>query len=151
MTPPDDRFHPYSMPRDLLDFADGEHRGVQQLRTAVRALDAGDVEAAVAAADEARRVGDPAALVPERAIEQGSALVRSVDHEAAARILTDAWSSHPDVAGLPAALGAAQAASGDQAAAASSLFAAIVSDDPDHSLQMHRRRLTPLLAIIRGR
>jgi hypothetical protein len=145
----DDRFHPYSLPRDLLDFADPEHPGVHQLRAAVRALDAGEVQAAVDAATEARRIGVPAELVPYRAIVQGIALVRAGDPGAAATVLTDAWSSHPDVAALPAALGAAQAASGEAAAGVQSMFAAIVSDDPDHSLPMHRRRLTPLLALLR--
>ena len=147
----DDRFHPYSLPRDLLDFADGEHPGVQQLREAVRALDGGNVTSAVDAATEAKRIGVPAELVPYRAIVQGIALTRAGLVDTALGVLTEAWSSHPDVAALPAALGAAQAASGDMHAAAQSMFAAIVSDDPDHSLQMHRRRLTPLLALMRGR
>lgn len=148
MSSSDDRFHPYSLPRDLLDFADGEHPGVQRLRAAVRALDAGDVSGAVEAATEARRIGVPAELVPYRAIVQGIALARTGDATTAAMVLTDAWSSHPDVAALPAALGAAQAAAGDMSAAAQSMFAALVSDDPDHSLPMHRRRLTPLLALV---
>jgi hypothetical protein len=147
----DDRFHPYSLPRDLLDFADPEHPGVQQLRDAVRSLDAGDIDAAITSAAEAKRIGLPAELVPYRAIVQGIALTRSGDAASATTILTETWSAHPDVAALPAALGAAQASSGELASAAQSMFAAIVSDDPDHSLPMHRRRLTPLLALLRAR
>ena len=151
MPSPDDRFHPSSLPRDLLDFADRDHPGVTCLRIAVRSLDAGDVEAAVEAAADAKRIGVPAELVPYRAIVQGIALTRAGRAEDAGLVLTDAWSSHPDVAALPAALGAAQAALGDHVAGARSMFAAIVSDDPDHSLPMHRRRLTPLLSLVRAR
>ena len=145
-----DHPHAFGAPRDPLELADGEHPGVASLRAAVLALEGGDIAAALEAADATRRAGVPAELVPHRALVHGVALVLDGDPAAAATLLGDAWSAHPDVAALPAALGAARTAAGDAHAGAQAMFAALVSDDPDGSLAIHRRRLTLLLGAVRA-
>lgn len=146
-----DELHPPFGPRDMLEVADPDHAGVARLRAAAAALDDRAITDALEAAADARRLGLPAELVPYRAVVHGIALVLQGEPEAAARELADAWSSHPDFAALPAALGVARLAAGDPEGAAQSMYAAIVSDDPDQSLEIHRRRLTLLLGEVRRR
>lgn len=117
---------------------------------AAGALDAGDPAVAIEHAQQARRIGVPAELVPHRALLEGVALVLAGRAEEAVEVLGQAWGAHPDVAALPAALGAARIVAADATSAAHSMYAALVSDDPDRSLAIHRRRLTLLLAAVRA-
>lgn len=127
-----------------------DHTGVASLRAAADLLDAGDPVGACEAAVRARAHGVPVELVPYLAIVDGVAAILSGDAARAQVVVGDAWRSHPDVAALPAVLGAARLVTGEDAAsAAHSMYAALVSDDPDRSLAVHRRRLTMLLAAIR--
>jgi hypothetical protein len=126
-----------------------DHDGVVQLRAAADLLDAGDAAGAVAAAARARGRGVPAELGPYLATVDGIASALDGDREYAARVLADAWANHPDVAVLPAALGAVRLLTGDATDAALVQLAALVSDDPDRSLELHRRRLTQLYAAVR--
>lgn len=142
----DDRFDELSQPRDPLDaYLDLDHAGVAALRAAGDLLDAGDLSGAAEAVLTARRCGVPAELAPWVAVVDGVTAMLAGDPERAQVVLGDAWREHPDVAALPAALGAARVRSGDAEAAARAMFAALVSDDPDRSLAVHRRRLTMLL------
>lgn len=133
------------------DAIHGASQGTPHARAAAQALDAGDPESAVEHALAATRVGVPAELVPHLATVHGIALQLLDRDEDALDLLGDAWRSHPDVASLPAALGAARSATGDSASAAHVMYAALVSDDPDESLRVHRRRLTHLLSRVRAK
>jgi hypothetical protein len=139
-----------AMTDPLRDPLNDEHAGVLRLRAAAHALDHGDAVDAVTCAADARRIGVPAELVPYLAVVDGIARVLAGDPAGACTVLADAWASHPDVAALPAALGAARIAAEDATSAAHSMYAALVSDDPDRSLAIHRRRLTLLLGVVRG-
>lgn len=145
-----DPFGEHGPAPDPLDaHLDLDHAGVARLRAAVDLLDAGDVAGSVEAALQARAHGVPAELVPYLAIVDGVAAVLAGDAPRAEVVLGDAWRAHPDVAALPAALGAARLLAGDATSAAHSMYAALVSDDPDRSLAVHRRRLTMLLGALR--
>lgn len=137
----------------LLPLSDDEHPGSVNVHGAADMLDAGDVQAALRHLQAARSGGVPAELVPHAAVIEGVARLLEGDQDAARRLLEDSWAGHPDVAALPAALGTAAFVAGDPTGAARAMYAAIVSDDPDGSLGVHRRRLTmllPLLAVRRG-
>ena len=142
----DDQFAPGA--RDPFAVADASMPGVVSVLEARDAARRGDYPAALAALSLARAGGVPVELVPHARILEGAALVLDGNHDAALSLLTDAWREHPDVAMLPAALGAAQYASGNAAASARSLFAALASEDPDGSLVVHRQLLTQLLRIM---
>ena len=145
-----DDFEAFDAAPDPLDaHLDLDHDGVASLRAAVDLLDAGDATGACEAALSARATGVPAELVPYLAVVDGVAAILAGDAPRAQVVVGDAWRTHPDVAALPAVLGAARMLSGDAASAAHSMYAALVSDDPDHSLAVHRRRLTMLLAAMR--
>jgi hypothetical protein len=126
-----------------------DHAGVAALRAAADLLDAGDPAGACEAALLARGIGVPAELAPYLAIVDGVAAILCGDATRAQVVVGDAWRAHPDVAALPAVLGAARLADQDAASAAHSMYAALVSDDPDRSLAVHRRRLTLLLTALR--
>ncbi len=138
-----------AVPDPLDEHLELDHDGVASLRAAVDLLDAGDAAGANEAALRARASGVPAELVPYLALVDGVAAILAGDAPRAQVVLGDAWRTHPDVAALPAALGAARLLSGDATSAAHSMYAALVSDDPDRSLALHRRRLTMLLAAMR--
>lgn len=132
--------------RDPIDAHLGlDHGGIAALRAAGDLLDAGDAAGASEAVIAARHHGVPAELAPWMAIVDGVAAMLAGEPERAQVVLGDAWRDHPDVAALPAALGAARLRTGDAPAAARAMYAALVSDDPDRSLAVHRRRLTMLL------
>lgn len=145
-----EEFDHFATPRDPLEDHLGlDHDGIASLRAAADLLDAGDAASAVEAALRARAVGVPAELAPYLAVVDGIAAILAGDAGRAEVVLGDAWRSHPDVAALPAVLGAARAVDGSPADAVHSLFAALVGDDPDRSLAIHRRRLTMLLEAVR--
>ncbi len=137
-------------PPDPLDsHLDLDHSGVASLRAAADLLAGGDAAGAAQAALTARAHGVPAELAPYLAVVDSVAAILDDDAARAQVVAGDAWRSHPDVAALPAVLGAARLAAGDATSAAHSMYAALVSDDPDRSLAVHRRRLTMLLAPLR--
>lgn len=140
-----------ALPNDPFD-APGlaELAGAAAARDARTAFDAGDHRAALELLGTAARAGIPAELRPHAALLRGLALLAIEDLDGAREALRVAWSEHPDVAVLPATLGAVEAIAGDGAAGSLTLFAALVSDDPDRSIELHRRRLTPLLARLRA-
>ena len=130
---------------------DGHHAGVALLRDAAEALDAGQAEIAAALAQRARAIGVPAELAPYLAVVGGTSLLLARRIDDARGWLEQAWSEHPDVAALPAVLGAVHQAAGHSGDASRTMFAALVSDDPDGSLATHRRRLTQLLRVVDDR
>jgi hypothetical protein len=145
-----DPFAEHAPPLDPLDAHLAlDHPGVAALRAAADLLDAGDPVAAAEAAVQARSCGVPAELAPYLAVVDAVAAILAGDPSRAQVVAGDAWRAHPDVAALPAVLGAARIASGLGADAAHSMFAALVGDDPDRSLAVHRRRLTMLLDAVR--
>lgn len=142
----DDRFGEFGPARDPIDaHLELDHGGIAALRAAGDLLEAGDPAGASEAILAARRHGVPAELAPWVAVVDGVAAMLAGEPERAQVVLGDAWRDHPDVAALPAALGAARLRAGDAPAAARAMYAALVSDDPDRSLAVHRRRLTMLL------
>jgi hypothetical protein len=145
-----DAFDEFIGPRDPLDeHLDLDHAGVAALRAAADLLDAGDAPRAVEAALRARSAGVPAELAPYLAVVDSVAAVLAGDAARAEVVAGDAWRSHPDHAALPAVLGAARIVAGSATDAAHSMYAALVGDDPDRSLAIHRRRLTMLLDLVR--
>jgi hypothetical protein len=146
---PFEAFEAFAPPADpLADPAYDDHAGAGHLRRAGAALDAGDLDAALEQAAAARRVGVPAELGPHLAIIEGLARVRAREPRAAVEGLVAAWREYPDVAALPAVLGVARTTAGDTDGAARVLFSALLADDPDHTLVIHRRRLTALLGLL---
>jgi hypothetical protein len=129
---------------------DADHHGVACLRAAVDLLDANDSRGALAACRDARGHGVPSELVPYLALVQGVAALLLGDVRDGIELAGDAWRDHPDVAALPAVLGAGQLLAGESDAAARTMFAALVTDDADRSLEVHRRRLTQLLGTVRA-
>lgn len=129
---------------------DADHAGVACLRAAADLLEAGDSRGALDACRDARRHGVPTELVPYLAIVQGIVALLMGDVQDCVELSRTAWSDHPDVAALPTLLGAAQLLAGDTAGAARTMFAALLTDDADRSLEVHRRRLTQLLAAVRA-
>jgi len=141
-----DPMRAFDRPLDPLDqqFA-SPAPGVAPLVAARDLLRAGKPAAASEAASDARRIGIPAELVPgARAIECG-ALLGVGQPGRALEVPREAWAAHPDVAILPALIGVAQHRLGDCAGAARTFHAALASDDPDHSLAIHRWLLSRLL------
>lgn len=129
---------------------DADHAGVACLRAAADLLEAGDSRGALAACRDARRHGVPSELVPYLAVVHAIAALLMGDVQDAIMLAEDGWRDHPDVAALPSALGAAQLLAGDAAASARTMYAALLTDDADRSLDVHRRRLTQLLAAVRA-
>lgn len=146
-----DPMRAFDQRRDPLDeHAVGPTTTVARLLAARDLLRAGEPEASAASARDARSGGIPAELVPgARAIEAGALLLAGGTAEAI-ELLRTAWAEHPDVAVLPALLGVAQARAGDEASAVRSMHAALASDDPDRSLELHRWLITRLLAQLRA-
>lgn len=143
MTDSPDPLDAFGSPRDPLD--DPlllQHSGVVRLRAARDLLLAGEAVAAVSAASDARSTGLPAEVVPHAHLLHGAALLLAGRAGEAATILGDGWRDHPDFSALPALLGVARSASGDATSAAHSMYAALVTDDPDRSLALHRTVLT---------
>lgn len=140
-----DAMHAFGPPSDPLDGPELlAHVGVTHLRTARELLAANDPAAAADAADRARRVGLPAEIVPHGAAILGTALALDGRREEAAELLIDCWREHPDVAALPALLGSVRLGAGDATSAAHAMHAALVTDDPDRSLAVHRALLMQL-------
>jgi hypothetical protein len=138
----------FAPPTDpFADPAHDGHEGVAHLRRAGAALDAGELAEALEQAAGARQIGVPAELAPHLAVIEGLARVRARETQAAIDGLTAAWREFPDVAALPAALGVARTTAGDTDGAARVLFSALLADDPDRTLAIHRRRLTALLGL----
>ncbi|MBC7644172.1 MAG: hypothetical protein H7123_03530 [Thermoleophilia bacterium] len=135
-------------PHDPFASSDASLPGVVAVLEARDAARRADHGAALASLARARAGGIPVELLPHARIIEGTALTLTGDYPAAVLLLTDTWRDHPDIAMLPAALGAAQFASGDTKGSARSLFAALASEDPDGSLVVHRPLLTQLLRVM---
>lgn len=142
----DDQFGGF--PLDPFAAADASLPGVLAVLEARDAMRRSDHVSALASLARARAGGIPVELVPHASVLEGAALTLTGEAAAAVTLLTDAWRNHPDIAMLPAALGAAQFAAGETTASARSLFAALASEDPDASLVVHRPLLTQLLRVM---
>ena len=129
---------------------DADHAGVACLRAAADLLESGDARGALAACRDARTYGVPSELAPYLAVVHAVTALLMGDVQDSITLAGDSWSNHPDVAALPAVLGAGQLLAGDAAASARTMFAALLTDDADRSLEVHRRRLTQLLAAVRA-
>ena len=129
---------------------DDDHAGVASLRAAADLLDGGDPRGALAACRDARGHGVPSELVPYLAVVQCIAAVLLGDVHDAIEVARVGWGDHPDVAALAAVLGVAQLLAGDAAGSSRTMYAALLTDDADRSLEVHRRRLTQLLAAVRA-
>ncbi|MCW2926062.1 MAG: hypothetical protein JWM86_30 [Thermoleophilia bacterium] len=146
-----DPFAAFVDPTDPIDSATyDDHPGVATLRAGARLLEQGSGAEALATFAEARSGGVPAELAPHVAVLEGCASILRGDAAGAVGAIADAWRAHPDVAALPAVLGTAQLVTGDAKSAAHTMYAALVSDDPDRSLAVHRRRLTQLMQLVRS-
>lgn len=121
-----------------------EHAGVQLLREARTQLRAGRPADAVELAARAAAGGLPAEAAPHGCAIRAVALMLCERAEEAAALLRPCWRDHPDVAVLPALLGASLLLQGSPDAAAAAMFAGFLCDDPDASLELHR----PLLALL---
>lgn len=119
-----------------------EGNGVPALRLAAAELRAGSAARAREHVRNARMAGVPADAAPHAAVLEGLALVAADEAALAVDVLEAAWAEHPDVAALPAALGAARRALGEHETASRVLLAAVATDDPDGTLAAWR----PLLA-----
>lgn len=129
---------------DPLADLDGELAGSRELLAARAALHAGNYSLALTHAAAARHAGIPAEAAPHALVIEGCALIGAGRHGDAISLLLDGWRRHPDVAALPSLLGLAQYASGEHAAAARSLYAALVEEDPDGTVATWRALLTSL-------
>jgi len=119
-----------------------EGNGVDDLRAALGSLRKGDGPQALECLARARGGGIPVEAVPHAALTEAFAQLLTGNHTRATAVLRAAWSDHPDVAALAAALGMAQYAAGDERGAARALLASVVCDDPDRSLPTWRWALT---------
>jgi len=100
-------------PHDPFASSDASQPGVVCVLEARDAARRGDHTSALVSLARARAGGIPVELIPHARILEGAALTLTGDPSAAVAVLTDAWRDHPDIAMLPATLGAAQFASGD--------------------------------------
>ena len=155
MNPGDDSFfdamHAFGPPLDPLDAAAiADHPATAELRDAREQLRLHDPAAALTAISRARTHPIPTELRAYCALVEGVAHALTGNLALARTLLEGSWNEHPDVAALPAALGATLALAGDGSDASAVLFAALVCDDPDRSLSLHRRLLTLLLAPVQS-
>ncbi|MCW2971918.1 MAG: hypothetical protein JWN72_191 [Thermoleophilia bacterium] len=148
-----DAMHAFGPPSD--PFADPtllQHPGVIHLRGARDMVRASIPNSALDVLAEAHHAGVPAELMPHARVLEAAALVLAGRPADAIAVATDAWRDYPDVAALPAVLGSAHLAAGDTASAAHTMHAALISEDPDRSLALHRAVLVQLFTVlVRGR
>lgn len=141
--------HAFGPPTD--PFADPallDHAGVIQLREARTLVLDGNALAALDALTLAHHAGVPAELMPHARVIEAAALILADRPPAAITLALDAWRNYPDVAALPAVLGSAHLANGDAKSAAHTMHAALVSEDPDRSLSLHRAVLERLFVVL---
>ncbi|MCW2950240.1 MAG: hypothetical protein JWN41_1253 [Thermoleophilia bacterium] len=141
--------HAFGPPTDPIeDPSLREHLGVIHLRGARDLARAGLGGSALAAFVEAYHAGVPSELMPHaRVIETGALIIAGQPAEAVSTA-SSAWREYPDVAALPAVLGSAHLANDDSRSAAHTMHAALVSEDPDRSLALHRALLQQLFTIL---
>lgn len=128
-----------------------EHVGVAALCAAWELLHSADdrrFDGALTELDRAAAHGIPAALEPHARAARGVTLIHLNRADQAIELLRTSWREYPDVAVLPALLGAALHVCGQHADAARTLFAAALEPDPDESLQIWRTLLTQLLPLL---
>jgi predicted Zn-dependent protease len=129
----------------LADLHD-EGNGVVALRSARASYANGALDDALDHLTKAKQSGVPAEADPYWYALSGAVAFADSRTEEAIAMLREGWSKYPDVAALPALLGATMRRSGDDAGAATTLLAALAGDDPDHSLGHWRQTLGRMLS-----